>query len=96
MWPPFLFGAIPTYGVLPYTMIIILTAIQAHGERSTLFTQAAFVCLGRNSLSGYYLVSSRSTSVAFYDAQNFRGYSQENTQMLRTQGRAIAVDLELT
>ena len=21
MWPPFLFGAIPTYGVLPYAMI---------------------------------------------------------------------------
>ena len=25
MWPPFFFGAIPTYGVLPYAMIIMRT-----------------------------------------------------------------------
>ena len=33
-------------------VLIIPTAIAAHSERSTRFTQTAFVCLGRNSLSG--------------------------------------------
>ena len=33
--------------------VIILTAIEDHSERSTRFTQAAFICLGRNLLSGY-------------------------------------------
>ena len=44
--------------------VIIPTAIEAHSERSTRFTQTAFVCLGRNSLSGYCQVSSRSTAIA--------------------------------
>ena len=26
MWPPFFFGAIPTYGVLPYAMIYVYVA----------------------------------------------------------------------
>ena len=34
-------------------LTIILTAIEVHSERSTRFTQTDFVCLGRNSLSGY-------------------------------------------
>ena len=38
---------------MPNDNIIILTAIEAHSERSTRFTQTAFVCLGQNSLSGY-------------------------------------------
>ena len=51
--------------------VIVPTTIEAHSERSTRFTQTAFVCLGRNSLSGYCQVRSRSTSMAFYDTQNF-------------------------
>ena len=43
---------------------IILTAIAVHSERSTPFTQAAFICLGRNSLGGYWQVRSRSIAVA--------------------------------
>ena len=44
--------------------IIILTALEAHSERSTQFTQVAFFCLGRNSLSGYCQVRSRLTAIA--------------------------------
>ena len=44
--------------------IIIPTAIEAHSERWTRFTQTAFVCLRQNSLSEYCQVSSRSTSIA--------------------------------
>ena len=44
--------------------VIIQTAIEAHSERWTWFTQTAFVCLGQNSLSGYCQVSSRSPAIA--------------------------------
>ena len=44
--------------------VIIPTAIAAHSERSTRFTQTAFVYLGRNSLRGYCQVRSRSTAIA--------------------------------
>ena len=44
--------------------VIILTAIEAHSERSTRFTQAGFVCLGQYSLSEYCQVRSRSTAIA--------------------------------
>ena len=44
--------------------VIVLTAIEAHSERSTRFIQAAFVSLGRNPLSGYRQVRSRSTAIA--------------------------------
>ena len=30
MWPPFFFGTIPTYGVLPYAMIIHDVILQAN------------------------------------------------------------------
>ena len=36
----------------------------AHSERWNRFTQTAFICLGRNSLSRYCQVSSRSTAIA--------------------------------
>ena len=70
--------------------VTILTAIEAHGERST---QTVSFVWDKNSLSGYCKVSSRLTSMAFYDTQNFRGDSQRNAQMLHAQGRAIAVEL---
>ena len=44
--------------------VTMLTAIEAHSERGTRFTQTAFICLGQNSLSGYCQVSSSSTAIA--------------------------------
>ena len=44
--------------------VIILTAIETCSERWNRFTQTAFVCLGRNSLSWYCQVSSRLTAIA--------------------------------
>ena len=46
-----------------------LTLIEVHSERSTRFIQAAFVCLGWNSLSGYCQMCSRSTAIAVPNAQ---------------------------
>ena len=40
MWPPFFFGAIPTYGVLPYAMIVMV--MSAH-----LFVAGVFIARGK-------------------------------------------------
>ena len=38
MWPPFFFGVIPTYGVLPYAMIYIGARISLDDCTSKMFT----------------------------------------------------------
>ena len=59
--------------------VIILTDIDPQSERSTQFTQTAFISLGQNSLSGYCQVSSRLTALVLYDAQNFpRGFPRKH------------------
>ena len=62
--------------------VIILTAIEAHSERSTRFTQAAFVCLGRNSLSGYCQVRSRSTAIALPYARSIWVFPWESPRKI--------------
>ena len=60
--------------------VIIRAAIEAHSKRWNRFTQTALVCLEQNSLSGYHQVSSRSTAMAFYDAQSFlRGFPRKHS-----------------
>ena len=77
--------------------VIIQAVIKAHCERSNWFLPTALVCLEQNSLSWYCQVSSRSTTMAFYDKLSiFLGDSQGNTQMLHVSRNAIVVDLELT
>ena len=45
--------------------------LRPNNERWILFTQTALVCLEQNPLSGYCQVSSRLTTMAFYDTQTF-------------------------
>ena len=58
--------------------------MEGHSERWNRFTQTALVRLEQNSLSGYCQVSSRSTAMAFYDAQNFpRGFPRKHSNASR-------------
>ena len=70
--------------VLRDDVIIILTAVEANSDYSTRFTQAAFVCLGRN----YSVYTTARWALDrplwhFMIRRIFRGYSQGNTQVLR-------------
>ena len=76
--------------------VIILTAIEAHSERSTRFTQTAFVGLGRNSLSGYCQVSSRSTAIALPYTWNICVFHWESPWKILCIVNTIVINLELT
>ena len=43
MWPPFFFGAIPTYGVLPYAMIYMVRTYRAECIYGPYMDSALFV-----------------------------------------------------
>ena len=75
--------------------VIIPTAIVAHSERSTQFTQTAFVCLGRNSLSGYCQVLDRPL-LLFLTREAFECVLGNPHGKFCVSLNAIEVDLELT